>query len=48
MADYLRPWKLLSLAIGIALLLAGSVLTPAPLKLEVLSPSWPENIRLSE
>ena len=30
MADYLRPWKLLSLAIGIALLLAGSVLTPAP------------------
>ena len=30
MHDYLRPWKLLTLAIGVVLLLAGSVLTPAP------------------
>ena len=29
-AEYLRPWKLFSLAVGIALLVAGSILTPAP------------------
>lgn len=29
-AEYLRPWKLLSLAIGIGLLIAGSICTPAP------------------
>jgi len=29
-AEYLRPWKLFSLAVGIALLVAGSIWTPAP------------------
>lgn len=28
--DYLRPWKLFSLACGIAILIAGSYLQPAP------------------
>lgn len=28
--EYLRPWKLASLAAGIGLLIAGSVYTPAP------------------
>jgi hypothetical protein len=28
--EYLRPWKVLSLAVGIGLLLLGSVYTPAP------------------
>jgi len=30
LAEYARPWKLLSLAIGIALLVAGSFYDPAP------------------
>ncbi len=29
-AEYLRPWKLLSLATGIVLLVLGSIFTPAP------------------
>jgi len=29
-AEYLRPWKLFSLMIGIGLLIAGSYYTPAP------------------
>ncbi|MFT3898086.1 MAG: hypothetical protein QM719_10410 [Thermomonas sp.] len=29
-SEYLRPWKLLTLAIGIGLLVAGSIHTPAP------------------
>ena len=29
-SEYLRPWKLFSLAIGIGLLIAGSIYTPAP------------------
>ncbi|GEM_PF-677645 len=29
-AEYMRPWKLVTLAAGIGLLIAGSVLTPAP------------------
>lgn len=29
-AEYLRPWKLFSLATGICLLIAGSIYTPAP------------------
>ncbi|WP_028102032.1 hypothetical protein [Pseudoduganella violaceinigra] len=29
-AEYIRPWKLASLAAGIALLIAGSIYTPAP------------------
>lgn len=28
--EYFRPWKLATLAIGIALLVAGSIYTPAP------------------
>lgn len=30
LAEYLRPWKLATLAFGIALLVAGSIYTPAP------------------
>jgi hypothetical protein len=30
MREYLRPWKLATLAMGIALLIAGSYFTPAP------------------
>ena len=30
MAKYVRSWKLVTLAIGIALLIAGSIYTPAP------------------
>ena len=30
MQEYLRPWKLATLAIGITLLVAGSYYTPAP------------------
>lgn len=30
MQEYLRPWKLATLAIGVALLIAGSYYTPAP------------------
>ncbi len=29
-AEYFRPWKLVTLAIGVALLIAGSRYTPAP------------------
>jgi hypothetical protein len=29
-SEYLRPWKVLSLLAGIALLITGSILTPAP------------------
>jgi hypothetical protein len=29
-SEYLRPWKLFSLAIGLGLLIAGSLYTPAP------------------
>jgi hypothetical protein len=29
-AEYLRPWKLASLALGVGLLIAGSIYTPAP------------------
>lgn len=28
--EYLRPWKLFTLGVGIALLIAGSIYTPAP------------------
>lgn len=30
MREYLRPWKLATLGIGVALLIAGSYFTPAP------------------
>ena len=30
LAEYLRPWKLAALAVGIGLLLLGAVFTPAP------------------
>jgi hypothetical protein len=30
MQEYLRPWKLATLALGIALLIVGSYFTPAP------------------
>ena len=38
MSELLRPWKLCALAIGIALLIAGSIYTPAP--------DWDINISL--
>lgn len=30
LTEYLRPWKLCTLAIGLALLIAGSIYQPAP------------------